>query len=195
MRRTQVLLATSLVLVACGGDPNPLGPEDSHFEAVIQGTTTEHLNSEEGFLGYGSSPDDGQPTFYMNGAAEDAGVVRAITIRRFGGGRLGVGEYEVELIGSAEQNKSGVKLEYRREATEVLLEGFAADSGVIVITSSSEDVVEGRFQVSAFRHCELEWGRYGWGGSCFTPSTVPEDAPRVNITGNFRAVRPDVDLN
>jgi hypothetical protein len=119
---------------------------------------------------------------------EDGDVAESIIVHRLGGRRPGNGEYDIGLLDQRDPNAAGFALMYAwTDGPESRF--FAAESGKLTVSASSEKIVEGTFEVVAFEYCRVR--ATGTSEPCLKPWEPADDKARLTITGSFVAARDD----
>ena len=148
-------VATLFTLAACDSGP-VTGADASHFTASIQGVV------ETTYQGHGhfrvSTPPEGLPRpttfvlFSSNGtrASQEA---QSFMLQRIGTGLPAVGRYTLGKQGFGSVDPQVFSATYERKTGD-RIESYRARSGVVEITSSSADRIEGTFRFAGSRTCE-----------------------------------------
>lgn len=103
-----------------------------------------------------------------------------------GHGRPRAGRYELAPLEVEDGHLEGFTAVYSRVAGG-RGEDFTALSGYVVVRESSDDRVDGVFQMTGVLYC-LRNDRPGQDDWCTAPTTITPGAPQVEVTGSFAAV-------
>jgi hypothetical protein len=183
------LLATAVA--ACSVPPTGAGGP-SFLRAAVDGAVVDTFEGRASF--HVGTPGPGRQQFQLS----SYGSVRtgpSFAITRWNGGRLAVGSYPLGLVDLGDSRTqgsgplSGITLQYFHTDEEFEAQ-FVAYEGVLEITHSTRNRVEGTFTFSAERYCLRERIRSNPPrepvGPC-TPQSVRLGAPEIRVSGTFSA--------
>lgn len=180
MSRAYALIATPVLLAACDSAPTPADASAAFLHAQVVGAfATEHRGGAV-FSGGTMSADH----FMLHISSHDPDADSHLGLQMLGvrSASLEPGVYPLEprnfLFGDADGN------------TAIYLRGgdrYVAESGTLTITHVSHERLEGSFEMTAVFWCRPSVDRT----ACYTlPEAFPPDAPRIDVWGEFSAIRP-----
>lgn len=188
MIKFSVVLSTAFLLVGCQST-EPAGPPQSSFlRANITGAVAATYEGTGDFW-TGGNRELGRPmTFGINSQGRGSAEGHRFSLWRQREGRAGRGSYALSPPDYTREEWDSFAAVYSRVNGETM-EAFVAQSGVITITASSPERVEGTFRFTGIRYCASSIsGTPRTEGSC-RPSEIDPEAPTLDVSGTFVAAQ------
>jgi hypothetical protein len=171
-----------------------LAPQEASFlRAAVRGAVVESYEGTASF--HVGTPGPGRQQFQISSYG-DVKTGPSFALTRWDGGRLAVGNYPLRLVDLAPYLQGegvqprGITLQYFHTGEDFEAQ-FVAHEGVLEITHSSRDRIEGRFNLTGERYCLRERVRSNPPmepvGPCTPPSTRIGDVPEIHVSGTFSA--------
>jgi hypothetical protein len=182
IRTSARFLPLTLLLIGCEAEP-PTGSNASFLRAEVTGAVQASYSGTGEFWMGGSAALQVPTTFGINSRLNVSASGETVSLWVLQDGRPAVGEYQLRLPDYSEnQWQSFAAVYHHRQGGS--MESFVAESGIVRITASSADRVEGTFQFTGVRYCAASAADRV--GSC-RPTEVDPSAPRNSVSGSFVA--------
>lgn len=189
IKESMAILVTCLLVLAVGGlacSGAPSGPETpslGRVMAVVSGHFALQYEGDGIFI----APPDKREGFDLVSASVDKDGTK-LQLHALGDGVPSPGKYILVTPREQLSSRTSFVAFFRRPVVNSGIEAFASTEGVITITRSDSDVVEGTFKFQARRYC-LSFPVETPGAICHNPLDMPLDSPSVTISGQFKAHR------
>lgn len=175
-----------LALTSC--DTGPTVPADASWLRASLSGPADPLFEGTGAFDTGSDPRRGVSIKWtLNSEGTSAAPGRTLMLYRQGDGRPERGTYTLGLVDQSNGKARGFTAFYMQIRGDTA-EAFAARSGVVEITRSTTDRVEGTFRFTGVRYSARSTG--GRGGEVSGDPTNPT-GPTIEVSGEFSASRAD----
>ena len=175
------------VLTGCsasGTEPQADAPAPADGPSVGASVTGNVSSSLKGSGWFNEGTDRQTQVFMVSATDSTGGTPQSIILMRRGGGRPNVGTYPLHFRVLDDPADVGYSGTYSRQGNG-MSDSYGSLSGTLTITESTSDRVVGSFQFEGVRFCS----RNAQGGTCYTNTLPPADAPRVQVSGTFTAKR------
>jgi hypothetical protein len=180
---------TILVLVAglvgCTGEGAVAPREASWLRADVRGAVTAEYEGLGEFW-TGQHPTLGT-RFVVNSGATDRAGEQTVMLFRKGGGQPPAGTYPLSAVAPRDADSRGFTVLYFRAAGDTA-ESYGAAAGEVDITRSDEDRIEGKFRATAYRYSARALRGAPGGVATGSSGNLDPGAPRIEVSGSFRAV-------
>lgn len=188
------LFATFIFLPACHDSTAPAsGRLTASIREGVDPPTNETVYDGTGSFRVGKDPGASvSVAFGLHSVGTATSTGQSLGLYRPGQGKPAPGRHELAPLRSVDGHLDGFTAHYHRNVAG-RAEDFAALSGYVIVTASSDDLIVGEFQATMVRYCLANEvpGSDDW---CTAPTTITAGAPTIKVVGSFYAVRATIEV-